>query len=101
MPQLGEGIEYNSYVPIYDSMKVLNYKRYLSTLHEWVGGVKEIQIVPEISGLKQAVGWGGSKPIETCLLSMQYFNSEGFPNKLDPIWHPGLCSFSSLALAQI
>ena len=57
--QLGEGIEYNSYVPFYDSMEVLNYKRYLSTLHEWVGGVNKIQIVPKNKCLKQAVGWGG------------------------------------------
>ena len=59
LPQLWEGIEYNFNVPIYNTMAALNYKCYLSTLHEWVGGVNKIQIVPEISGLKQAVGWGG------------------------------------------
>ena len=59
LPQLGEGIEYNFNVPNYDTMAALNYKCYLSTLHEWVGGVNKIQIVPEISSLKQAVGWGG------------------------------------------
>ena len=58
LPQLGEGIEYNSYVPIYDSMEALNYKHYLSTLHEWVGGVNEIKIVSKIKCLNLAVGWG-------------------------------------------
>ena len=77
--QLGEGIEYNSYVPFYDSMEVLNYKRYLSTLHEWVGGVNEIKIVPKIKCPNYAVGWGGLWLIETCLLNMQFFHFEGFP----------------------
>ena len=58
LPQLWEGIEYNFNVPIYNTMAALNYKCYLSTLHEWVGGVNQIQIVPKIYCLKQAVGWG-------------------------------------------
>ena len=33
-------------------MEAVNYKSNLSTLHERVGGVNKIQIVPEISGLK-------------------------------------------------
>ena len=49
--QLWEGIEYNLNVPTYDTMAALNYKCYLSTLHEWVGGVNKIQIVTKINRL--------------------------------------------------
>ena len=51
LPQLWEGIEYNFNVPIYDTMAALNDKCYLSTLHEWVGGVNKIQIVAKINRL--------------------------------------------------
>ena len=56
--QLGEGIEYNSYVPFYDSMEVLNYKRYLSTLHEWVGGVNKLKLSQKLSVPIMLLGGG-------------------------------------------